>query len=132
MTTAEHTAKCQSCGRVRRFSSAAALASAPASGRICRAKIRRTVTAVAGAMKPEQHAKMTELIEDGGIVPVSRPGVYAATSSGGSTVYVVNVGAGSCTCRAGQNGRDCYHLAAALILNAAIPVRILVASGKAA
>jgi hypothetical protein len=118
-STGDHTAKCQTCGRIRRFSSAAALASAPASGRICRTKIRRTVAIVADAMKPEQHAKMTELIEDGGIVPVSRPGVYAATSSDGSTVYVVNVNESTCTCKAGQNGRDCYHLAAALVLDAA-------------
>jgi SWIM zinc finger len=117
--TTEHTAKCQTCGRVRRFSSAAALASAAPSGRICRAKTRHLVAIVADAMKPEAHAKMTELIEDGGIVPVSRPGVYAATSSDGSTVYVVSVNDGTCTCKAGQNGRDCYHLSAALVLDAA-------------
>jgi hypothetical protein len=70
-------------------------------------------------MKPEQHAKMAELIEDGGIIPTSRPGVYAAASSDGSTVYVTDVKAAGCTCKAGQNGRDCYHLAAALVLDAA-------------
>ena len=118
--TTEHTAKCQSCGRVRRFRSAAAALAAPASGRVCIAKVRKTVAIVAEAMKPEQHAKMADLIEDGGIVPVSRPGVYAATSSDGTTVYVVNVNDGSCTCLAAQHGRDCYHLAAALVLSAAI------------
>jgi len=120
MTTTEHTAKCQSRGRVRRFGSAAAALAAPSSGRVCRAKVRKTVAIVAEAVKPEQHAKMADLIEDGGIVPVSRPGVYAATSSDGTTVYVVNVNDGSCTCPAGQNGRDCYHLAGALVLQAAI------------
>jgi len=123
MTTAEHTAKCQQCGRTRRFRSAEAAAAAQPSGRVCRAKARTLVAAVRDAMKPEQHAKMAELIEDGGIVPVSRPGVYAATSSDGSTVYVVDVNAATCTCKAGQNGRDCYHLHAAMVLNAAIPAR---------
>ena len=120
MTTTGKTVKCQTCGRTRYFRSAAGALAAQPSGRVCRAKTRHLVTAVAEAMKPEQHAKMAELIEDGGIVPVSRPGVYAATSSDGTTVYVVDVNAGTCTCKAGQNGRDCYHLAAALILSAAI------------
>ena len=111
------------CGRTRHFRSAEAAAAAQPSGRVCRAKARKLVATVRDAMKPEQHAKMAELIEDGGIVPVSRPGVYAAASSDGSTVYVADVNAATCTCKAGQNGRACYHLHAALVLNAAIPAR---------
>jgi len=44
-------------------------------------------------------------------------------SGDGVTVYLTDAIEGSCTCKAGANGRCCYHLAAALILQAAAPVR---------
>lgn len=118
-----HTAKCQSCGRTRRFRTAEAAASAAPAGRICRARARDAAAAAEGNVKPGQHAKAVELIEDGGIVRTSRPGVYAATSSDGTAIYVVDTSAGTCTCKAGQNDLFCYHLHAALILHAAIPAR---------
>lgn len=86
-------------------------------GPVCKRRIRQAVTSAVA--KDEQLAKAVELIEDGGIVPVSRPGVFAAASSDGTTIYVVDVNAGTCTCPAGQHGRYCYHLAAAQILTAA-------------
>ena len=89
-------------------------------GPTCWAKIRKAATeqALAGFTE-DQHAKALELIADGGIVPTSRPGVYAAASSDGSTFYVVNLVGPGCTCAAGLHGRACYHLAAARILQAA-------------
>lgn len=104
---------CQDCGR--RIWAAASVAAKRGSG--CRAKLRAAVRA--SDAKAEQIAKAAELIDDGGIVPVSRPGIYAATSSDGTTIYVVNLPDQTCTCPAGQHGRYCYHLVAATILNAA-------------
>ncbi len=113
------TVKCQECGRTRRFRSAEAAANAAPAGRICRARIRQAAAEAQAAMKPDQHAKAVELIEDGGIVRTSRHAVFAATASDGTTVYVTDVTYQTCTCKAGQLGRRCYHLAAAEILTAA-------------
>jgi Family of unknown function (DUF6011)/SWIM zinc finger len=106
---------CQDCGRTLRAARSRALGRGPT----CRAKIRRAAQAAQTDVKPEQLAKAVELIDDGGIVPVSRPGVYAATSSDGTTIYVANLNDGTCTCKAGQHGRYCYHLLAASILRTA-------------
>jgi hypothetical protein len=89
-------------------------------GPVCRARVRKAAADLQAALKPEQHAKMLELIEDGGIQRTSRPGVYAATSSDGSTVYVTDATAGTCTCKAGEAGRRCYHVAAAQLLTLAV------------
>jgi len=67
--------------------------------------------------------KARETIEVQAIVPLSRPGLYAAVSGDGVTVYLVDAREGSCTCKAAANGRRCYHLAGALILAAAAPAR---------
>jgi hypothetical protein len=115
MTEQTTPARCQSCGRKLTAASSVAAGRGP----VCRGKVRRAAATVELPVKPEQRAKAIELIEDGGIVPLSRPGVYAAASSDGTTTYVVNVPDQTCTCKAGLNGRYCYHLAAALILSAA-------------
>jgi hypothetical protein len=101
--------RCMRCGRTLRVSTGY--------GPKCRAKVRQAV-AVADA-KPEQRDKALELITDGGIVPTSRPGVFAAVSSDGTAVYVADATQGTCTCKAGQHGRLCYHLTAAQVLTAA-------------
>lgn len=68
--------------------------------------------------KPAAIDKARALIEDGGIYRTSRPGIYSAVSSDGSTTYLVH--ASGCTCPAGQRGRYlCYHRAAVAILNGA-------------
>ena len=108
---------CQDCGR--RIWAAASIAARRGSG--CRAKLRAAIR-VSDA-KAEQVAKAAELIDDGGIVPTSRPGVYAATSSDGTTIYVVNLNDQTCTCPAGQHARYCYHLVAATILHTARTAR---------
>ncbi|MBO3751550.1 SWIM zinc finger family protein [Streptosporangiaceae bacterium NEAU-GS5] len=64
-----------------------------------------------------QMDKASELIEQGGLVATTRPGVWTAVSSDGTTTYLVM--AGTCTCPAGQRGRDCYHRAAVAIVSAA-------------
>ena len=70
------------------------------------------------AFKPEQVDKASDLLEQGGIVPTSRPGLYAAVSADGTTTYLVDQTARSCTCKAGERGVACYHLAAALMVSA--------------
>ncbi len=66
--------------------------------------------------KPFQVEKATELLEQGGIVAISsRPGRYRAVSGDGTVTYLVDAVARSCTCKAGERGVRCYHLAAALM-----------------
>jgi hypothetical protein len=76
-----------------------------------------TVPADLTDYKPFQIDRARELIEQGGILPTSRPGIWTAVSSDGTTTYLVH--AATCTCPAGQKGRACYHRAAVAILNAA-------------
>ena len=114
MTATQTTAKCTRCGRGLR----AAKAIADGMGRTCKAKVAAAAKA-ATEYKPVQVAKAVETIELGAIVRAARPRLYLAVSSNGSTNYVVNTIDQSCTCKAGERGIRCYHLAAAQILNAA-------------
>jgi hypothetical protein len=68
--------------------------------------------------KAFQVAKAQELIELRAIVRTA-PALYLAVSSDGSVNYEVNTAAHSCSCKAGERGLRCYHLAAADILAAA-------------
>lgn len=77
----------------------------------CRARVARAAAQAVG--------RAAELIEDGGIVPAARPGVFVAVSSDGTRFYVADAVSGTCTCTAGQYGRRCYHLAAAEALTVA-------------
>ena len=114
----QHQARCLRPGCGRKLSAPASVSAGY--GPRCLAKIRKAVREQElTGFTEDQHAKALELIADGGIVPTSRPGVYAATSSDGSMYYVVNLADPGCTCAAGQHGRACYHLAAARILQAA-------------
>lgn len=80
-----------------------------------------TATADIGDFKPAQVERARELIEQGAILPTSRPGLFTAVSSDGTTTYLVH--RASCTCPAGQRGRHaCYHRAAVAILTA-VPAR---------
>ena len=86
-------------------------------GRACKAKVAAAAqTADLAEYKPVQVAKAVEVIEQGGIVPTSRVALYLAVSSDGTVNYLVDQIEHSCTCKAGQRGIRCYHLAAADIL----------------
>lgn len=77
-----------------------------------------TVPAQLDDWKPAQIDKARELIEQGGILPTSRAGLYTAVSSDGTTTYLVH--ASGCTCPAGQRGKyRCYHRAAVNLIEAA-------------
>jgi hypothetical protein len=118
------TAKCLTCGRVRRFRSAEAAASAAPSGRICRAKLRLAAIAEAArGFAAAQVSKARELIADGGLIPTGRPGVFRAVSSRGDGTYLTHPA--TCSCAAGRRGKatPCYHSLAA---------RLAMATGKAA
>ena len=109
-------AHCLRCGRKL----TAARSVSEGMGRTCRVRVREAAATIElPGVKPEQHARALELIADGGIVPTSRPGVFAAVSSDGTATYIVSVTDGTCSCMAGQKGRYCYHLAGAQILTAA-------------
>lgn len=113
MTSPAQTSPCQQCGRPQ--------ASGQPYGSTCRHRIQATMTAAAAMFPPGQLAKAAEAIADGALVASSRPGVYVAASSDGTTFYTVDTATRTCTCTAGQYGQPCYHLAAALILAAARP-----------
>lgn len=116
----EYQAHCLRCGRPLR----AARSISDGFGRWCKAKVREAAgTADLNAFHGWQIEKAREAIELQAIVPSSREGLYAAVSGDGTTVYLVNAIEGSCTCKAGANGRSCYHLAGALILQASATAR---------
>ncbi|MEU8040891.1 helix-turn-helix domain-containing protein [Streptosporangium sp. NPDC049078] len=79
-----------------------------------------TLNANLADFKPAAIDKARELIESGGILPTSRPGIYTAVSSDGAVTYLVH--RCGCSCPAGARGKHlCYHRAAAAILAAAVP-----------
>lgn len=110
-TSGQH--HCEGCGRV--ITSARSIAACR--GRWCQAKLRRAQAAQLAAVKPEQHAKAVELIEQRGIVATSRPGVFRTVASKGDAIYLTH--SATCTCPAGLHGRLCYHSVAARIILAA-------------
>lgn len=107
-TTTSHTT-CRRCGRP--LTSPRSIREAQTNGgygRGCAAKIADTVAVETPAIA-EQAA---ELIEDGGVVRVTGA-IFLAVSTDGSVLYEVCPVVGSCSCKAGQYGRRCFHLAAA-------------------
>lgn len=116
MTEQTSPTRCQSCGRKLTAASSVAAGRGP----VCRAKVRKAAQTIdLTEFHGWQVDKARELIEQQAIIPSSRPGLYAAVSGDGVTVYLVDATEASCTCKAAANGRRCYHLAAALILDAA-------------
>lgn len=106
-------ATCQGCGR--KLTATASIARGR--GRACWAKVRRAATALdQSGFTAEQQAKAIDLLEQGGLIPTSRPQLYVAVSSDGVTNYLVDWAEGSCLCPA---RKPCYHLLAAAVIEAA-------------
>ena len=63
-------------------------------------------------------SKAVDLIEQGGIIPASRAGLYLAVSSDGSNTYFIDTAEASCTCAGHARTGRCYHLVAAALLTA--------------
>jgi hypothetical protein len=111
-STVVEQAKCLRCGRTLTATSSITAGY----GRICRARIR--AAALAEALRDftaAQIDKARELIADGALVPM-RAGVWQASSSDGSSRYLVAWQ--TCSCPAGIHGRRCYHVAAARMVAA--------------
>lgn len=85
-------------------------------GPTCASKIRKTAARTINAHKPAAVVKALALIGDGGIVKPARGTFWTTVSSNGRTTYRTDTQ--SCTCQAGQNGRQCYHVVAARLLAA--------------
>lgn len=113
-TTTDHS-NCLRCGRTLTSPRSIALGYGPT----CSAHIRKaTKTPTITAHKPAAIAKATELIEQGGILPLRGRRVFTVISSDGTGTYLTAPAA--CTCPAGIKGRHvCYHRVAATILSLA-------------
>ena len=98
-------------GCARRLTSPASISAGY--GPVCRRRIREAAAAIVlDGVKAEQHAKAVELIEAGGVVPTSRPGVFRTVGSSGDVI-------GHCSCPAGLRDRLCYHAVAVRLIDAA-------------
>lgn len=102
---------CKRCGRALTSESSRAAGYGP----VCARRMRHALADIGRAFTAHQIAAATELITDGGVV-VGPGRTCLAVSSDGQATYVVDVTAGTCTCKAGEHGRACYHLAAAIAL----------------
>lgn len=110
--TTKTTARCARCNRPLRSARALRTGYGPA----CYTKVRAAAREVAAQHKPHQVAKATELIEDGGVVPTTRTGVYYTVGTNGEIYKTARTG---CTCPAGLTGRYvCYHRIAVEIVEA--------------
>jgi hypothetical protein len=114
-TTTAKQANCLRCGRVLRSAKSIAAGYGPT----CTAHIRKaTKTEAVTAHKPAAIAKATELIEQGGILPLRGRRIFTVISSDGTGTY--KTAPTGCTCPAGIKGKfTCYHRVAATILSLA-------------
>lgn len=114
MDTTTKQANCLRCGRKLTSTRSIALGYGPT----CSKHIRTATAAQATAHKPDAIAKATELIEQGGILPLRGRRVFTVISSDGIGTY--KTAPSGCTCKAGIRGRYvCYHRVAATILSLA-------------
>lgn len=114
------TVHCLRCGRTLR----SAQSIAAGMGRTCRAKVRHAAEVVdLTAFRDAKTArtKATELIEQGGIVPAGRLGLFLAVSSDGTNTYLIDVVEASCSCKGYAHAGRCYHQVAATLLEARTP-----------
>ena len=104
------TTKCTRCHRTLRSASSIAAKM----GRTCARKARQEAAAklVLASYSPVQVEKVQELLRDGGAVRTGRH-TFTVVASDGVRRYDVNATTASCTCKAADNGRRCYHVAAA-------------------
>lgn len=90
-------------------------------GPVCARKARRAAEVIdLSAFRDAKsiRTKATELVEQAGIIPASRPGLFLAVSSSGTDTYLIDALEGSCTCRGFAHQGRCYHLVAAAVLAA--------------
>lgn len=117
MTKTQTTGKCIRCGRTLHNTTSIA----NGMGRTCKAKVRAAADVIDLTAFRDQRAarsKATELIEQAGIVPASRPHLFLAVSSDGANTYLVDTVEGSCTCKGHTYAGHCYHEVAATMIEA--------------
>lgn len=115
MTATQTTTKCLRCGRTLRSAKSIAAGYGPT----CAARIAQAAKVIdLAAYKANQIAKAAELIELKAIVRTTAT-TFAVVSSNGADTYETDTYRQTCTCKAGERGLRCYHLAAAQILVAA-------------
>lgn len=114
-TTTDHRPRCLKCRHVLRSTKSIARGYGPT----CAKYIKENAAIAATDFKPAQVEKALELIELGAIIRTVRELLFEAVSSNGTERYTVDAGTRACTCKAGERGVRCYHLAAAQILTAA-------------
>lgn len=68
---------------------------------------RRAIEAALAGASADQREKVLEAIEDRAITATEVDGLYMIASSRGDQTYLVHQDA--CACRAGVNGRRCWH-----------------------
>lgn len=110
MTTTAHTAKCRRCHRALRSAASRAAGVGP----VCARRERKEAAArlVLATYSPAQVESVKQVLTDGGIARIDRH-TFEVVASDGTRRYEVDTTRASCTCKAGENGRRCYHLAAA-------------------
>jgi hypothetical protein len=114
-TTTDPRPRCLKCRHVLRSAKSIARGYGPT----CAKYIKENAAAAATDFKPVQVEKALELIELGAIAATVHALLFEVVSSKGDDRYFVNAATRACTCRAGERGVRCYHLAAAQILTAA-------------
>lgn len=108
-TTTSH-ATCRRCGRT--LTSPRSIREATQNGGYGRGCAAKIADEVAANTTPAQASEALDLIQDEAIVRVAGS-VFLAVSADGRVLYEVCPVTGTCTCKAGQYGRRCYHLVAA-------------------
>lgn len=102
--------RCMRCGRKLTVSTGY--------GPKCQARIRAAAKAAELAEWTERQLEdAQELLEDGGVVPTSRPGVFRTVSTDGTEFHLTH--AAACNCQAGLRSVRCYHRAAVALVLAA-------------
>lgn len=109
MTT--KTSHCARCGRTLRDPKSIAAGVGPK----CAKRIAAAAPVVLADVSDAQADKAVELIGDAGIQRVS-PASFLVVSTDGAVRYETTTA--SCSCKAGQFGRMCYHRVAARLIAA--------------
>lgn len=104
--------RCARAGCGRRLTSAKSRAAGVGPG--CAKKLAAQAEVVAARFKRTQVHRALTLIGEGAVRPML--GTRSFTVAGASGTYTTS--AVGCTCPAGKNHRDCYHLVAAKLLTA--------------
>lgn len=108
MESAGQTVRCSKCHRPLRSATSRALGIGPR----CAA-----IEAALDGLDSRQHDKAREAIQDGAVIPASRPGIAMVVSEDGQSVHLASID-GHCSCphgvrRVSATAKTCWHPGAA-------------------